>query len=142
MPCSVGLHNIDLRVFLVTISGSVSYVCPVRTPAGIRCLGHTQVRQASPVNVYRRHIVAAEEEELEFALAPNGIISLECAVGLYAKALIATKLLTWPELIARMTVGPAAVIRKPLGTLAVGADLYRTPFAAAAASGNLVHVYR
>ncbi len=65
---------------------------------------------------------AAEEEELEFALAPNGIIALECAVGLYAKALIATKLLTWPEMIARMTTAPAAVIRKPLGTLAVGAD--------------------
>jgi len=65
---------------------------------------------------------APEEEELEFALAPNGIIGLECAVGLYAKALLATGMLTWPELIARMTAAPAAVIRKPLGTLAIGAD--------------------
>ena len=63
---------------------------------------------------------AAEEKELEFALAPDGIISLECAVGLYAKALIDTGLLDWPELITRMTTGPVDVIRKPLGSLKVG----------------------
>ncbi len=62
-----------------------------------------------------------EEKELEFALAPFGIISLECALGLYAKALIDTKLLDWAGLIERMTVAPAAVINRPLGTLNVGA---------------------
>ena len=65
---------------------------------------------------------AKEEKELEFGLAPFGVISLECAVGLYAKALIATKLMDWPGLIARLTTGPAAVINKPLGTLAGGAE--------------------
>ena len=53
---------------------------------------------------------SAEEKELEFGLAPFGMISLECALGLYAKALIDTKLLDWPGLIERMTVNPAAVI--------------------------------
>ena len=65
---------------------------------------------------------AKEEKELEFGPAPFGVISLDCAVGLYAKALIATKLMDWPDLIARLTTGPAAVINKPLGTLAVGAE--------------------
>ena len=64
---------------------------------------------------------SAEEKELEFALAPNGIIALECAVGLYAKALIDTGLMDWPDLIARMTTGPAAVIGRPIGTLSAGA---------------------
>ena len=64
---------------------------------------------------------AKEEKELEFGLAPFGIISLECAVGLYAKALIDTGLMDWPGLIARMTTGPAAVIDQPLGVLAEGA---------------------
>jgi len=64
---------------------------------------------------------AKEEKELEFALAPFGIMSLEVALGLYVKALVSTKLLTWPELISRMTVAPAAVINRPLGTLNVGA---------------------
>ncbi len=65
---------------------------------------------------------AAEEKELEFALAPNGIIGLECAVGLYAKALVDTGLMDWPALIARMTIAPAGVIRSQLGTLAAGAE--------------------
>ncbi|HDZ19835.1 hypothetical protein LCGC14_0321260 [marine sediment metagenome] len=65
---------------------------------------------------------AAEEKELEFALAPFGIISLECALPLYAKALVETGLMDWPGLIARMTVGPAGVLDRPLATLAVGAD--------------------
>lgn len=62
-----------------------------------------------------------EEKELEFALAPFGIISLDCSLGLYAKALIESGLMDWPALIARMTSGPAAAINKPLGTLSVGA---------------------
>jgi len=68
---------------------------------------------------------SAEEKELEFSLAPFGIISLECALGLYVKALIRTKLLDWPGLIARMTVNPAAVINRPAPSLAPGeaADL-------------------
>lgn len=64
---------------------------------------------------------AAEEKELEFALAPNGIIGLEAAVGLYAKALVDTKLMDWPALIARMTTGPAGVIHATAGTLSIGA---------------------
>jgi len=62
-----------------------------------------------------------EEKELEFALAPFGIISLDCAVGLYAKAMIDSGNCTWFTLIERMTSGPAKVIKSPLGTLTKGA---------------------
>ncbi len=62
-----------------------------------------------------------EEKELEFGLAPFGIIGLEVAVGLYAKALIDTGLMDWPRLIARMTALPAKVMNLPLGTLSHGA---------------------
>ncbi|MFB3894107.1 MAG: dihydroorotase [Phycisphaerae bacterium] len=65
---------------------------------------------------------AQEEKELEFALAPFGIIGLDCALGLYVKALIETDLMDWPGLIARMTAGPARAINRPLGTLTVGAE--------------------
>ena len=64
---------------------------------------------------------AAEEKELEFALAPFGIISLECALALYAKALIGTGLMDWPAMIERMTVRPADVLGRPYGTLSDGA---------------------
>ncbi len=64
---------------------------------------------------------AKEEKDLEFGLAPFGIISLDCALGLYAKALIGTGLCDWPTLIARMTCNPARVINQPIGTLEPGA---------------------
>ena len=62
----------------------------------------------------------AEEKQLEFALAPFGIIGLECALGLYAKALIDSGACDWPTLIERMTAGPAAIINSDLGTLTEG----------------------
>lgn len=63
-----------------------------------------------------------EEKELEFALAPFGIISLDVALGLYAKALIDTGVCDWPRLIAALTINPARVINVPLGSLREGAD--------------------
>ena len=38
----------------------------------------------------------ASEKELEFLYAPFGIVSLDCALGLYVKALIATGVIDWP----------------------------------------------
>jgi dihydroorotase len=64
---------------------------------------------------------SAEEKELEFGLAPFGIISLDCSLGLYAKALIESGLMDWPAMLSRLTCLPAHAINRPLGTLAVGA---------------------
>ena len=63
---------------------------------------------------------AKEEKELEFGLAPFGIISLECALGLYAKALVEPGLCDWARIVAAMTIGPARVVRPELGRLAEG----------------------
>jgi len=60
------------------------------------------------------------EKELEFLNAPFGIASLECALGLYAKALIETGVIDWPELISLMTKGPAKVIGIDKGSLGIG----------------------
>jgi dihydroorotase len=64
---------------------------------------------------------SAEEKELEFALAPFGMIGLECALGCFAKALIEPGVCDWATLIAAMTASPAAVVARPRGRLAVGA---------------------
>ncbi len=61
-----------------------------------------------------------EEKEQEFALAPFGIVSLDVALGLYAKALIDTGIMDWPALLACMTANPAKVINSPLGVLQQG----------------------
>jgi dihydroorotase len=60
------------------------------------------------------------EKELEFLAAPFGIASLECALGLYVKALIEPKILDWPGLIRLITVSPARVIGIDKGTLTRG----------------------
>jgi dihydroorotase len=64
----------------------------------------------------------AEEKELEFPVAPFGIISLECALALYAKALIEPGHLDWMRLIELMTIKPAQIVKLPKGTLKEGAD--------------------
>jgi len=62
------------------------------------------------------------EKELEFVAAPCGIISLECALGLYVKALIEPGIINWPRLIEMMTANPARILGIDKGTLTVGAD--------------------
>jgi dihydroorotase len=60
------------------------------------------------------------EKELEFLTAPFGMVSLECALALYVRALIEPKVVDWPALIRMMTVGPAGIIGIDKGTLGVG----------------------
>ena len=48
----------------------------------------------------------AEEKELEFQYAPFGIISLECALALYIKALIEPGHVSWMKLIELMSRSP------------------------------------
>ncbi len=60
------------------------------------------------------------EKELEFLTAPFGMVGLECALGLYIKALIEPKILDWPGLIRLMTEKPAKIIGIDKGTLSKG----------------------
>ncbi len=64
----------------------------------------------------------AEEKELEFQFAPNGIIGLECALALYIKALVTPGHIGWMKLIEMMTIAGARIAKLHKGTLAEGAD--------------------
>jgi dihydroorotase len=50
------------------------------------------------------------EKDVEFDFAPFGIIGLETALSLAAMELVEKKILTWPELIMKMSVNPAAIL--------------------------------
>ncbi|MSR18724.1 MAG: dihydroorotase [Phycisphaerales bacterium] len=66
----------------------------------------------------------AAEKARDFTGAPFGIIGLECALPLYAKALVETGAIAWPRLIAMMTIEPArlcALDQRGVGTLTEGA---------------------
>jgi len=64
----------------------------------------------------------AEEKDVEFNLAPFGVVGLESTLGVLFKTLIEGEVLGLPELIAKMTVNPARILRIPKGTLSPGAD--------------------
>ncbi len=55
------------------------------------------------------------------AEAPFGMIGLESALPVYVKALVEPGLLSWPELLRRLTANPARALGLSSGTLAVGA---------------------
>jgi len=62
-----------------------------------------------------------EEKELEFLFAPFGAIGMESSLAVFIRELIDTEVLTWPELVARMTANPARTLGIERGTLAAGA---------------------
>ncbi|HEV8603759.1 MAG TPA: dihydroorotase [Tepidisphaeraceae bacterium] len=63
----------------------------------------------------------AEEKELEFQYAPNGILGVEPALALYIKALVEPGHISWMKLIELMTINGARIAGLKKGTLAEGA---------------------
>ena len=60
------------------------------------------------------------EKDVEFDFAPFGIIGLETALSLGIMELVEKNVLSWPELIARMSSNPAAILNTGGGTLKKG----------------------
>ena len=63
---------------------------------------------------------APEEKEVEFALAPFGMVGLETTIGLVWTELVAGGALTTIQAVAKMTVNPAQILGIPKGTLEYG----------------------
>ncbi len=65
--------------------------------------------------------LAIEKKAVELDIAPFGICGLETALSICVEALILPEHLSWSQLIACLTIGPARVLDLPYGTLSVGA---------------------
>lgn len=66
---------------------------------------------------------SAEKKLREITIAPFGIVGLETALPLMIESLIEKQILTWPQLIEKMSTNPARVLSLPgKGTLAAGSD--------------------
>jgi dihydroorotase len=63
---------------------------------------------------------APEKKERELDQAPNGILGLETFLPLCVTYLVEPGHLTWPQLLAKMTCNPAAVLAIDRGTLQPG----------------------
>ena len=61
------------------------------------------------------------EKDVEFDKAPFGMIGIETALGIAVSELISTKILTWSELIKKLSLNPAQVLGLERGTLSEGA---------------------
>lgn len=64
---------------------------------------------------------APEKKMRELDQAPNGIIGLETLVPICIRALIEPGVLTWPQLIEKLTINPARILGIDRGTLRPGA---------------------
>ena len=60
------------------------------------------------------------EKDVEFAFAPFGIIGLETALSLCMMELVDKKILSWPELIMKMSVNPSKILGLDRGSLKKG----------------------
>ncbi len=60
---------------------------------------------------------APEKKMRELDQAPNGIVGLETFLPICVKALIEPGILTWPQMIEKMTINPARVLGIDRGTL-------------------------
>ena len=65
---------------------------------------------------------AREKKMRELDQAPFGIVGLETLIPITVLALIEPGHLSWPEVIRKLTVEPAALLNIPKGTLKTGAD--------------------
>ncbi|MFH0888434.1 MAG: dihydroorotase [Planctomycetota bacterium] len=63
-----------------------------------------------------------EEKDVEFNVAPFGIIGMESFLGIILTELVAKDVITLPQLISSLTINPARILGIPKGTLSVGAD--------------------
>jgi dihydroorotase len=65
---------------------------------------------------------ASEEKDLELDQTPFGIVGLETLLPICIETLIEPGHLTWPQLISKLTTGPAELLGIQKGTLKSGAD--------------------
>lgn len=60
------------------------------------------------------------EKELEFANAPYGMIGFETAISMIVMELIEKQKMSWLDVVSKLTVNPAAIIREETGRIVPG----------------------
>jgi dihydroorotase len=112
-PHHITLTDESLRSF----DSNFKMAPPLRTQRDIEALLQGLVDGTIDVLATDHAPHAPEKKMREFDLTPNGIIGLETFLPICIRALIDTKLLTWEQMIAKMTVNPAHVLSIDRGTL-------------------------
>ena len=123
VTASVAVHNLVLTdAQLRSFDTNLKVNPPLRTQEHIDALVEGLKDGTLDVITSDHQPFAEEKKDREIDLSPFGISGLETLLPLCVRALIEPGHLTWPDLIAKLTVNPAKVLNIPKGTLAAGAD--------------------
>lgn len=96
---------------------------PLRTAADVEALRNGVADGTITVLATDHAPHTAADKGVDFANAAFGIVGLDCALGLYARALVETGLIDWPRLVALLTLEPARLVgldRVGVGRLEAG----------------------
>jgi dihydroorotase len=94
---------------------------PLRTDADVQAVLEG-LRDGTLDVIASDHAPHAPEKKMrELDQAPNGVIGLETLLPVCVRALIEPGVLTWPQLVEKLTVNPARVLSIDRGTLKPGA---------------------
>jgi dihydroorotase len=106
---------------LRTFDSNFKMAPPLRTDADVRAI-LDGLRDGTLEVIATDHAPHAPEKKMrELDQAPNGIIGLETLLPVCVGALVGPGILTWPQLIEKLTVQPARVLGIDRGTLKPGA---------------------
>ncbi len=123
VTASVPPHHLTLTdASLKTFDSNYKVDPPLRTQEHIDVLIEGLVDGTIDVISSDHQPYAQEKKDHELDLVPFGIVGLETLLPLCVKSLIEPGHLDWPQLIARLTTGPALVLGLMKGTLSPGSD--------------------
>ena len=106
---------------LQTFDSNYKMSPPLRTQADVRAI-LAGLRDGTLDVIATDHAPHAPEKKMrELDQAPNGIVGLETLIPLCVRALIEPGVLTWPQLIRKLTIEPARVLSIDRGSLKPGA---------------------
>jgi dihydroorotase len=107
---------------LRTFDSNYKMAPPLRTDADVQAIIEG-LKDGTLEVIATDHAPHAPEKKMrELDQAPNGIIGLETLLPICVLALIEPGHLSWPELLAKLTVNPARVLGIDRGTLRPGAE--------------------
>jgi dihydroorotase len=95
---------------------------PLRTKTDVQALREALKDGAIDAIVSDHAPHSEEEKDVEFNIAPFGMIGMESLLGVILTELVLKKVITLNRMIEALTVKPAQILGIPKGTLSVGAD--------------------
>ncbi len=121
VTADVAIHHLVLTdAALATYDTNLKMNPPLRGDADVGAL-HAALADGTIDCLISDHAPhTAEEKDVEFKLAPFGIIGLETTLPVLITKLIEPGILTWPQAIAALTCNPARALGIEAGTLAAG----------------------